>query len=60
MKNQLHHMLIKPTTSAAIFSTCQDLWSTIMGEENYRYSLVYSMERRLSAIIDAAGGYTKY
>ncbi|MEZ0498456.1 transposase [Sphingomonas sp. IW22] len=60
MKHQLHYMLIKPTTSDALFSTCQDLWSTIMGEENYRYSLVDSMERRLSAIIDAAGGYTKY
>lgn len=60
MKHQLHLMAIKPTTCDDLFSTCQELWSTIIGEENYRYTLIDSMERRVSAIIEAAGGYTKY
>lgn len=60
MKQQLHLLPVQPTTFDALFTACQQLWNTLIGEANYRHALVDSMEQRLTAIIDAAGGYTKY
>jgi hypothetical protein len=47
-------------TREALIEHCREVWATLLARRQIIRNMVDSMPRRIQAVIDAAGGYTKY